>query len=86
MLIIEITILMILTAIVCISCFILGVKVGQKVVKGEEIKVEIPNPIKAINERKEKKEAEKIMEKLDIVAENIDNYDGTGAYQKEIPR
>lgn len=82
----EIMCLIALVNFVCISCFIIGARLGQKVVKGEEIKVEIPNPIKAISEHKEKKEAEKIMDKLDIVAENIDNYDGTGAYQKEIPR
>ena len=31
-------------------------------------------------------EVEKELEKLDIITENIDNYDGTGAYQKEIPK
>ena len=66
--------------------FILGAKIGQKIVKGEEVKVELPNPIKMISEHREKKEVEKELEKLDIITENIDNYDGTGAYQKEIPK
>lgn len=83
---IDIMCLIALVNFVCISCFIIGVRTGQKVVKGEEVKVELPNPVKAIKEHKEKKEVDKIMDKLDIVAENIDNYDGTGAYQKEIPR
>ena len=66
--------------------FILGAKIGQKVVKGEEVKIELPNPIKKINEHKEMKEAERVQDELDIIAENIDNYDGTGLGQKEIPK
>lgn len=66
--------------------FIIGARIGQKVVKGEEVKIELPNPIKKINEHKEMKEAERVQDKLDIIAENIDNYDGTGLGQKEIPK
>ena len=66
--------------------FILGARVGQKIVKGENVKIELPNPIKKIEEHKEIKEAQKELDKLEIMTQNIDNYDGTGAYQKEIPR
>lgn len=66
--------------------FILGARIGQKVVKGEEVKIELPNPIKKINEHKEKKETDKMQDKFTIMAENIDNYDGTGLGQKSIPR
>lgn len=69
-----------------ILSFVIGARVGQKIVKGEEVKVELPNPIKAVQEHREKKEVEKEIEKLDIITENIDNYDGTGLGQKEIPR
>lgn len=69
-----------------ILSFVIGARVGQKIVKGEEVKVELPNPIKKIEEHREKKEVEKEIEKLDIITENIDNYDGTGLGQKEIPR
>ena len=66
--------------------FIIGARVGQKIVKGEEVKISLPNPVKKINDIKEKKEIEKELDKLDIITENIDNYDGTGLGQKEIPR
>ena len=66
--------------------FILGARIGQKIVKGEEVKIELPNPIKKIEEHKEIKEVQKELDKLEIMNQNIDNYDGTGAYQKEIPR
>ena len=78
--------IILITAIANICCFYLGAKVGQKVVKGEDIKVEIPNPINAIKEHKEIKEVEKEQTKLDIMVENIDNYNGTDLGQKEIPR
>ena len=82
-----------LAMIICIGlmnilCFFIGAKIGQKVVKNEELK--LPNPIKTIKEDvvayEETKEAMKEQEKLDTIAYNIDMYDGTSIGQKEIPR
>lgn len=67
-----------------IACFLIGAKVGQKVVNGEE--VEMPNPVKAIKVHQAKKEAEFQQSKVDTILENIDNYDGTGYGQKDVPR
>lgn len=83
---IEALILCTIFGVFNIISFIIGAKVGQKVVKGEEVKIDIPNPINAIHEHVEKRETKKELEKLDIITENIDNYDGTGLGQKEIPR
>ena len=83
----EALILCTIFGVFLIIAFVVGARVGQKVSKGEEVK--LPNPISAIQEHKEqqtiKKEVEKEMEKLDIITENIDNYDGTGLGQREIP-
>lgn len=77
-----------IVSILNIVCFFIGAKVGQKVVRNEDIK--LPNPIKDIQEsiqiERETKEAQKEQEKWDTVAYNIDNYDGTAIGQKEIPR
>lgn len=82
----ETIILVISIGIMNILCFFIGAKVGQKVVKGEDIK--LPNPIKAIEETKEtwefKKEQEEENERLKIQLENIDNYNGTPSGQKDI--
>ena len=83
------TILLIISiGLLNILCFFIGAKVGQKVVKNEELK--LPNPIKTIKEDiqtyEETKEAMKEQEKLDIIAYNIDTYNGTSIGQKEIPR
>lgn len=69
-----------------ILSFVIGARVGQKIVKGEEVKVEMPNPIKAIEKRLETKAIEKEADKLSVMMENIDNYDGTDLGQKEIPK
>lgn len=68
-----------------ILCFCIGARVGQKVAKGEEV---LPafNPEKVAQERRERKEAEFQQNVHDTIHWNIDNYDGTGAGQKDIPR
>lgn len=67
-----------------ITCFYIGAKVGQKVVKGERI--ETPNPVRAIENHKARKEAERKQNKLDVILRNIDKYDGTSLGQEDVPR
>ena len=69
-----------------ILCFFIGAKVGQKVIKGEELEIPKIEPIKAIREHNEKQEILKLQEKDRIISENIDNYDGTSLGQQDIPR
>lgn len=68
-----------------IACFIIGARVGQKVTKGEEIKVTV-NPMEAIREREAKKEAEYERSKFDTILRNIDSYDGSSYGQEDVPR
>ena len=72
----------------CALCFILGAKVGQKVVRGEEIKtpkISALNPLKAYEEHKEKEEAKKEMNKLEVILGNIERFDGTERGQEDVP-
>jgi hypothetical protein len=69
---------------VCAACFLIGAKVGQAVSKGEP--VEVPNPVKAVEDHRAKKEAEMAQSRIDIILRNIDNYDGTDHGQEEVPR
>ena len=82
----ETLILIISIGIMNILCFFIGAKVGQKVIKGEELEIPKIEPIKAIREHNEKQEILKLQEKERIISENIDNYDGTSLGQKDIPR
>lgn len=85
----QTTIIILITAAVVstlnMACFYVGSRVRQNVDKGEEIKAPIPNPIKAWNERREKKEADKEAERLEMILHNVEAYDGTPYGQKDIP-
>lgn len=67
------------------ACFYVGARVRQNVDKGEKIKSPIQNPIKAWNEHREKKEAEKEAKRLEVILNNVEAYDGTPYGQKDIP-
>ena len=70
------------TGIISLLSFYMGLKAGNK----EEIKLPKINPIKTYQERKESKEQQLEREILEVNLENINNYDGTGLGQKDIPR
>jgi uncharacterized protein YneF (UPF0154 family) len=69
----------------CIVCFVVGARVGQKVVKGEEIKLPNINPIEIIQEAQNKKQAQMEQDKIDTIMRNIEGYDGTGRGQEDVP-
>lgn len=69
-----------------VACFFIGAKVGQKVSKGEPIEVPLPEPLKAIREREDEKEAKRERDRLEAILRNIDNYDGSENGQEEVPR
>lgn len=75
-----------LIAFFMLLSFIVGARVGQQVVKGQEVQLPKIEPIKTIREYNESKEAKQEQEKYKIIAENIDNYNGTPYGQKDIPR
>ena len=67
-----------------IACFVIGAKVGQKVVKQETIELPTFNPMQAYKEHQAMKEAEMEKSKIDTILRNIDSYDGTGLGQEEV--
>lgn len=68
-----------------IVCFIVGAKTGQTVSKGETIETPTVNPMKAYREREAKKEAQMEQDKLAVIMRNIENYNGTGQGQEDVP-
>lgn len=67
-----------------VVCFFVGAKVGQKVVKGEEIQapeINLSNPVKAY---REKKKAEYEQDRIDTIMQNIEAYNGTSVGQKDV--
>lgn len=81
----ETIILIVSIGIMNVLCFLIGAKVGQKVVRQETIKLPKIEPIKTIKQYNENKEIIKLQEKERIISENIDNYNGTSLGQQDIP-
>lgn len=84
----ETIILIISIGIMNILCFFIGAKIGQKVIKGEEIKapdISKLNPMNIQKKREEKYEVEKEKNKLETILRNIERYDGTDAGQEDVP-
>ena len=72
------------TGFLNISCFIVGAKVGQTIVKGERIELPNVNPLKAIRENQAKKKVEIEQDKLSKIMRNIERYDGTSKGQQDV--
>ena len=70
--------------LICLLAFYFGFNAG----KGEQIpskEIKIPNPLNAYREHKEKEEVKKEQQRIDVIMQNIDNYDGTSNGQKDVP-
>lgn len=85
-----IAVFILIIATVCtllnVMCFVIGAKVGQKVVKGEPIELPQINPVEAIREQKQKRAEERKQRRLDTILQNIDSYNGTSNGQREVPK
>jgi hypothetical protein len=80
----ESILLSLITGALNVVCFFIGAKVGQKVVKGEEIQapeINLTNPVKAY---REKKKAEYEQDRIDTIMQNIETYNGTSAGQRDV--
>ena len=60
-----------------VLCFIIGAKVGQAVKRDEEIKLPSVNPVEAVKEHINKREARVEQDKIDKIMQNIERYDGS---------
>ena len=77
--------LLFLFGIFIIIAYTLGLKNGQKLKNNEEIKIPEINPVKIVRNEIETFEQKKKQDVYDTMMANIDNYDGTGLGQKDIP-
>ena len=77
--------LLFLFGIFIIVAYTLGLKNGQKLKNNEEIKIPEINPVKIVRNEIETFEQKKKQDAYDTMMANIDNYDGTGLGQKDIP-
>jgi hypothetical protein len=76
--------LLAITGLLNIVCFIIGAKVGQTVSKGERIETPNVNPLKAFRESRARKEEEMKQDKRDAILRNVERYDGTARGQEDV--
>ncbi len=69
-----------------VLCFMIGAKVGQKVVKGEPVELPSLNPMDAVREHQSKRAAEMELDRVETILRNVEAYDGTSNGQKDVPR
>lgn len=81
-----ITIAFIAVVVSNMLCFMLGARVGQKVIKGEPIEMPKIDPMRAVKERQDRRAAEAEQERYDAILRNIEAYDGTERGQEDVPR
>ena len=68
------------------ACFFLGAKLGQTVTSGKDIEVPtIKSPMEAYREHQDKKKAKEEQNKLEVIMQNIERYDGTANHQTDVP-
>ena len=67
-----------------VLCFIIGAKVGMAVKKDEEIKLPSVNPVEAVKEHINKREAKIEQDRIDKIMQNIERYDGTSNGQIDV--
>lgn len=78
--------IILVTAFVCLACFIAGAMVGIKVRKEENIELPSLDPMKPIREHQERKKVKEEQNRFETIMRNIDNYDGTPSNQEDVPR
>ena len=82
---IETIILCTIFGVFILVAYSLGLKNGQRISKNEEVVIPNINPVKVVTEEIEKHEEKKKQQAYEIMMSNIDNYDGTGLGQQDIP-
>lgn len=80
----ETLIILAISGLFNILCFIIGAKVGQSVAKGETISTPNFNPLETIRKNQARKEVSKEEDKKNAILRNIERYDGTGRGQEDV--
>lgn len=68
-----------------ILCFVVGARVGQKVSRGEDVELPKVNPVEAVREYKKRVRAEREMDRVSTIMQNIENYQGSSIGQRDVP-
>ena len=64
--------------------FVIGAKIGMAVKKDKEIKLPTVNPVEAVKEHINKREARAEQDRIDKIMQNIERYDGSPNGQVDV--
>lgn len=78
--------ILIASGVMCISCFLIGAKVGQSVSRGEKIETPAIPVVKLAKKDRATIAAEAESKRIETIMRNIDRYDGTSRGQEDVPR
>lgn len=83
-----VVVMLVLVGIQNMICVAIGLKIGLTLNKGESVSIPevVPNPIKAVKERRANEEEKVEQNIVATILENVENYDGTANRQKDVPR
>jgi hypothetical protein len=77
-------IIILVTGSLVITAYTLGLRIGQKLSKGEVINIKELNPIQMVSRKMDEQTMNEELEKLNKVLDNIENYTGDSKGQKEV--
>lgn len=82
---IAIALIVLATGTMCVTCLLLGVRIGQAAAKAEP--VTIPKPTLSEKRKKQETDSREDLERqrLEAILRNVDNYNGTEMGQRDIP-
>ena len=75
---------LLISNVITIIAFVVGVIIGQKLNRNEKVEIKIPNIKKKIIEHKIEVAQAKEVEKINTIISNIENYNGTKEGQIKI--
>lgn len=82
----ETIIILVIAAVLSAGSLIIGIVIGQRLGRGEAIRVPELDPTRVIQSRAEKAAQKAEDERMAVILRNLERYDGTSYGQEEVPR
>lgn len=82
----ETIIILVIAAVLSAGSLIIGIVIGQRLGRGEAIRVPELDPTRVIQSRAEKAAQKAEDDRMAVILRNLERYDGTSYGQEEVPR
>lgn len=82
----ETIIILVIAAVLSAGSLIIGIVIGQRLGRGEAIRIPELDPTRVIQSRAEKAAQKAEDDRMAVILRNLERYDGTSYGQEEVPR